>query len=442
MRIAILVIVLFFTICAYAKALPKSVYAEMNYIDTFMQMHNDLVDTLKNSSDERHQLFSAHRKLNHLMRLTATSLKERNKIYEWYRDLINAYPDYFKHSHIDSKLAPYLAQLRYQIWINLYESKINECDEVKLVSSRADRDKIAGIINFKKNSALWKILVKRNLLFAENDLTTATERKNLYRFLKMSPRRIFSAETIRIRNHLGMKENADERLVLRGGVNIFPGSHVIIVAHELTHTVNEYFLNLGDSWDLQTRKLFLLKQSAGPDIVFKENTFDLKATQDSFLNLGYWDGDLTQWDEAWSQYWQDGPGAAYNQNWLRQAGPLSIRGIPYFLKSPQEIVAGMANLYFASSYDMLNSVLRKWKQGYLQPINQFLLMAGIYSVDGDHTYFYQASDEKYLLRDVVKITRDSNGYINSLNVGAKKYLFILDDNGLVTEIKDETLPLV
>ncbi|PCI92604.1 hypothetical protein COB11_07015 [Candidatus Aerophobetes bacterium] len=416
--------------------LPEEIKTHTDAIETFMETYPDLGLVLKDDAALRKEIFSHHIEIRKLIANVLQSKSDRNLVFKWYRKHIKSYPSYFKHSYIDYNEYPYLPQLRFQIWTNLYECKIDETHKIKLVNRISARRAIANTIGFKKSNPLRKILIKHKRLFVENDRTTHQQRNNVLRLLDRTPSKLFKAESIRVRDFLGMQIYKDIKLAKRSGVNVFTNIGLSVLAHELNHTVDIEKITLGGDWTLDARKCYLLSRAAGDEVVFYEDTYKLnkKETMNLFLEKGYWDGNQANWERDWYKYWLSGNGKTHNLNWLRQAGPANKRGIPFFLKSPQEIIAGFANIYFEDSEKLLERAVKKFEKGLKEPINQFLLFAQIYSMGEKITRFYKKDLREYVNMEFVEISRDENGFVNLIETAERSYSFTLDKLGVVQEI--------
>ena len=114
------------------------------------------------------------------------------------------------------------------------------------------------------------------------------------------------------------------------------------------------------------------------------------------------------------------------QNYLR-----SMCGDGFFEKSPQEFIASLANQYFCSSLDTLSYALKKAEEGNLNHINQFILMASIYS-DETKTYFYSI-DKQGRTKVTGHPAKRKDGLITALSVRTKTYRFIYA-GGVINEV--------
>ncbi len=133
----------------------------------------------------------------------------------------------------------------------------------------------------------------------------------------------------------------------------------------------------------------------------------------------------------------------FKQRLLKKAGAdrnnylRSMFGDGFFKKNPQEFVASLANQYFCSSRDMFLYALKKAKEGNLNQINQFVLMASIYA-DGDKTCFYGVN-KRGDVRVVAVSVEKKDGLVSAILVNGKRYSFDYKD-GIIEKISSQQRP--
>jgi len=104
----------------------------------------------------------------------------------------------------------------------------------------------------------------------------------------------------------------------------------------------------------------------------------------------------------------------------------------FFEKNPQEFIASMANQYFCSSRDMFLYAAGKAKEGNLNHINQFILMASIYS-DENKTYFYHIDKHGNIEVSSYPIKKEGGGLITTMSLDTRQYIFCYSD-GVIEEV--------
>jgi hypothetical protein len=106
----------------------------------------------------------------------------------------------------------------------------------------------------------------------------------------------------------------------------------------------------------------------------------------------------------------------------------------YFVNTPQEFYANIANQWFANTRRTLDLALARWIDGYHEPLNQFLFFAQVYAQDENTVPFYRMDAQGQLARTDVRVERgDSRGFITAIQTD-KPYRFVLDDAGNVVEV--------
>jgi len=115
------------------------------------------------------------------------------------------------------------------------------------------------------------------------------------------------------------------------------------------------------------------------------------------------------------------------QNYLR-----SMIEEGYFVKHRNEFVASLANQYFSSAEDMLRLALQKAKQGNYNHINQFILMASLYS-EGNKTYFYRINERGTVSRTAYDVKKKDD-LLTELKVGNRNYHFVYN-GGVIADLK-------
>lgn len=106
-------------------------------------------------------------------------------------------------------------------------------------------------------------------------------------------------------------------------------------------------------------------------------------------------------------------------------------GLDFFIKNPQEFFASISNMYFTNSLKTMEVGLVRFNNNYKEPINQFLFFAEVYSLGSEYTLFINLDINGNYSAVNVPLTRDSNGFINSIEFNGKKYQFTNDSSGNV-----------
>jgi hypothetical protein len=106
----------------------------------------------------------------------------------------------------------------------------------------------------------------------------------------------------------------------------------------------------------------------------------------------------------------------------------------YFVNTPEEFYASIANLWMADTQRTLDLALTQWQAGHDDPISQFLFFAEVYSQGGNTVPFYRLDMQGQLARVDVPVERDdSRGLITAIRTD-QPYRFILNDEGDVVAV--------
>ena len=261
--------------------------------------------------------------------------------------------------------------------------------------------------------------------------------------MRQKPPATWDVETITVAGWLGPAIKT-QKIRSRSGVNIFdlplgrpensfaadsprPGVtdvYLICLAHELAHNMLD---TVGRrEWpDLYERKFTGLAQAAGPHVVYRSPAskgIDQEATKANFRRIGAWDGQQETWRDAWIRYFAGKQ--EFDQAYSRG-------NIQFFLDSPQEAFATLANQYYADSRLMLEFCKKRWDAGNRTNVNQFLLIAEYLSEGNDRGKFFQLHPGGKLSVEAVQFTRDSKSRIKQLKHGNTKAEFGYQENDLV-----------
>ena len=120
-------------------------------------------------------------------------------------------------------------------------------------------------------------------------------------------------------------------------------------------------------------------------------------------------------------------------------------GAAYFNNSPQEIIASTGNQWFLNTYHTLGLALKRFDEGYKEPLHWFLFYADLLSNKGDTTFFYK-NDQSGLNFEFSHptITRDIQGRLTAFSYKDSLYSFTLNDSDNVVKYKitDESTDLI
>jgi autotransporter-associated beta strand protein len=213
-----------------------------------------------------------------------------------------------------------------------------------------------------------------------------------------------------------------------------------VMGHEVTHSLDGY-VNSRRNLDLYRRWGLTLCTAAGPDIIPRTNGWwDWTATQTNFQAKGYWNGNSSTWNTAWSNYWAVGAGAPFrNLSFMRG-------GIDWFMGSPQESLATQANHYWANAPGRLIGAVDRFRRatgpglGPLRAnINEVVTFidyqsAGMNRVNLIETKTQSSPQQVNWFDHYAEIERDDRGYIIRITVDGQTYDFTVDTDGVVRDV--------
>ena len=354
---------------------------------------SDLPFLLQNNASTRRKYVSAHLLLaTGSMELSQPS-SQRQEIYDFYKSLISSYPQYYRknivYNGVSQSTMAWIRERAYRSFINtlVYGSALTDDRKMEVATAIELTDRYLDI---------WKDF---SVLLLDNTGLNEKQKEFIYAFLSLVPQSLHNLHSISVIDNLGTLPVSTPEISLGGkndGVNIFiidigavrenvfpddvPSkfSDVFcnVVVHEVNHVVDAYYI-----WEnfLQNRKMDLIR-AAG-------NT---------------------------------------SMNYLR-----SMFAPDFFTNAPQEFFASISNQWFSDTFHTLELGLTRFSNGYIEPINQFLFFAEVYSLGLDQTIFYTMDTNANITKNYVPVKRDANHHMNSLDYNGTRYLFNLDDEGNV-----------
>ncbi len=332
---------------------------------------------------------NSHRFLNDMVRLQAPGVDYQQDIFEFYETMIKEKPAIYGTTPLDVDEYPFAGAFRAQAHMNLVDA-LDLTDPV-----RGQIVDILGLTGIKQD-----IFKDYGVLVIDNQGLDESQLQVIQSILDSTPKEMYNLTSITVNEFFGNTNDKNLWFLNKAGVNIF-GNRVgtakensfpsdvlpkytdgfsIVVAHEFNHRVNSDYIEKNDT--LRERQKTLLKQ-AGTN---KEN----------YLRSMFDDG--------------------------------------FFQDAPQEFFASISNQYFSDSEHTLRLGLERFNQGKVEPLNQFLSFADVYSRGGSSTLFYTLDTSGNLTCREVSIVRDSKDRITGLDIGDKQYKFKLDENSNVTSV--------
>ncbi len=227
----------------------------------------------------------------------------------------------------------------------------------------------------------------------------------------------------------------------------------LVMAHEVTHSLDAYVATRANR-DLLRRRDLVLQLATGPDVLAppdgKPGAWDLAATKERFRERGHWDGKAAGWDEAWKDYWKNGPGSRFQE--------LSfMRGnIDWFLGAVQEVMATQANHHWVHSEGRLTGAIARWRRAEAEnipPLKANLTEAltfldwiscGMNKIVMQDTEGVQKPYPRAAFHSKhAWLERDDLGRITRLLIDGRDYRFKVNGEGVTTGIQstpDPSLP--
>lgn len=364
-------------------------------IEAMVAMHpSDLGTFLRDNVGPRESLINFHKFNNLVFGKNLVSPTDREAAAAAYAQHMANYPQYWNtQPTIDIAAQPYIAPIRGQIMNNIARS-------LPLTSAR--KNTVAQLL--KLSGTKLDIWSNYELLVIDNNGLDEKQLSVIYNLLNIIPAGLHKTTSISVNDTLGnSSDNGQSYVSLTEflGINIF-GARVGampdnpfasdvapyyddlfggVTAHELTHIIAA-----NSVYEIPSR---ISRQT---DLISRAGTNRM-----NYLRSNLEDG--------------------------------------FFVNNPQEFVASIGTIGFANTERTLELGLVRWKNGYKEPINQFLFFAEIFANGGNQVPFYLwDSTNQIYQRQMVTVQRNSNGYINSLTYNGTAYQFTLDAQGNVTDI--------
>ncbi|MBK8442104.1 MAG: hypothetical protein IPL35_01230 [Sphingobacteriales bacterium] len=353
-----------------------------------------LPTVLQNDATLRTNYINAHLFMKQTILTLPAGNSLRQDIFDCYENLINTYPSYFKKGVIyNSTTQNNFAWIRERVQRNYADA---------LVLTPALKTQISNTLGLSGEYE-W-IWTNFSTLLADNSALDAPQKSFLFKLYSAIPSTLHNLRLMSFADELGAPPVASSGAIpnFLTGVNAsinsfsntigtypenqFPsevpaGSTDIFcaaAAHEINHIVDAYYIEGNTAF--KNRKTQLIAQ-AGNDSL----------------------------------------------NYLRSTLPSG-----FFVSSPQEFIASIANQWCTDTKKALDLALIRFNAGRSQPLNQFLYMANIYTLGLYHTVFYSNNTQANFSSKYVKIGRDSQNRLNSICYDGVSYNFVLDATGNVT----------
>lgn len=369
--------------------------------------------------------------------VTLAGPAERQRLTAAVLDLIAGCPRYLARQRHDLSRDPGIPSLTAQLWLMVLAA--DEHDP-------AVRRRLADAAGF--SGPHRELLEECGLIFIDNDHSPRGA-EAIRQWVRRIPREIYPGTGITandwlggraflVRGHLkniftGTPEErgeygfgADARPLIgdRGSENWF----MTVVHHEASHDLDAF---VRKSPALTRRWGQVLVAAGGPAMRADPATGWLShdRTRAHFRDAGLWDGRDDSWKEAWQAYWEKPPGSDWrNYGFMRG-------DIPFFYESPQESLATQGNQHWNSTEGRLQVAADRWLRGYKSNLTEVLFFIDLWSAGLDKGQFFETDDASNQVIRFVRFGRTPAGHIDSIDLGDRRYEFVVDDAGVVTEIR-------
>ena len=217
-------------------------------------------------------------------------------------------------------------------------------------------------------------------------------------------------------------------------------SYTYVLAHEVCHSLDRY-VRTRENGDLERRWFQSVALGTGPDVLPSDDDWiDWDATKAHFQSHGYWDGVEDNWDGDFEEYWESGPGSAWNDRaWMR--GDLG-----WFLDTTQESLATQANQHWSHSEGRIVGAIARWRAAEAENLEmlkanltEVVTFLDIVSAGMNKVMLYDPSgvQDPYPHTSYAPtrawLERDERGYITKISVEDRTYEFAVDAKGVITD---------
>ncbi|MCH5373846.1 MAG: FG-GAP-like repeat-containing protein [Planctomycetes bacterium] len=350
--------------------------------------------------------------------------------------LISDFPQYFRLQQLDVDRQPGMPSLAVQTWLTLL---MVGYDDPAARHVLADAAHLTG--------GYRRLVEDVGLIYADNGQNPRGA-EAIYQWVRTIPREVYPGTCLTAADWLGgreflvrghMKNTFNGHPVDRGEYGFGPDARRVIgsrgsenwfmtvVHHEACHDLDAY---VRKSPDLSRRWGQTLVLAGGPDMRADPDTgwLSWERTRQHFRDAGLWNGTRADWDAAWERYWMVPPGSEW-----RQFG--FMRGnIPWFYAAPQESLATQGNQYWNSTEGRIQVAIDRWQRGYKSNLTEVLFFMDIWSLGRNKIKFYENDNACNQVISFAQLRRNRRGYIERIDLADRYYEFIVDENGVVTDV--------
>ena len=352
---------------------------------------NNLIPTLQNNEAIRKKFTNANVFIGYTVNFLPKNDILRDTIYNFYTKLIRSHSEFKKGKVYDQTSESSIIWNRERIHgtlINTKELTSNIIDEIGVTLGLTD-----------EYLSIWK---NNQIVLFDNSKLDKNQKKFAQDILSLIPSKLHNLSGISFSDFLGKTysvglggsygsvnsfsypigqypENQFPNDVSPGVTSVFCSA----LSHEINHIVDAYYINVNEK--LFSRKNQIIKQAG-----------------------------------------------TISSNYLRGSSTPDFSD--FFTNNPQEFFASLSNEWFTNSEKVLELAIIRFNKKSIEPINQFLFYADIYSLGTNSTIFYYNDLNGNISSKKIPITRDNQNMINSITVNNKTYNFVFNTSGNVISI--------
>jgi PKD repeat protein len=371
-----------------SEALPSTILQKTN-------QNPDLGAALQNNVLLFQTLVNSHKFLDMISRRNDVDYSVRQGIFTFYKMYVLTYPQYYLSTvTIDPIQHRFLAVTRGQVYMSFY-------DALPLTPQR--RTEIADALSL--TGTRRDIFLPYSILVIDNNGLDAAQLDFIDHYASQIPAEMYDPFTMTVFDFLGNSWDADH------------------VWYESNSSINIFGVKIGSAPENQ----FPDDISPGISEIFCSalaHEFNHRVYSNYIENDPVKNGRMNALIDA---------AGTNHMNYLRSMVPDGV-----FYNNRQEFFASLANQWFCNSSHVLDLGVSRFRNGYDDPINQFIFVADMYSTGSDHTLFYTSDRSGTIVMTPIPVYRDVRGHINKMVVGSTVYTFTLDTGGNVLSIAMNT----
>ncbi len=397
----------------------------LNYIFNFKSAINNIEQTLKNTSNLNEYLNSSKDVRNKFINSLEFLYKnfkiinesKRQEIFNTLLNIVDLYPYYFKKDHsFDEKTQNILCWIRekFTILIYCFGEPLNK--EKKIVV----QEKL-NLKDYYKN--FWD---KFNILILDNNKLYKKNLEYMYTFFDSLPISKHNIKLIMIGTLLGKPIDGLYLLYEDEKKLIYNLGAAFATSTNLGYAIDLWDLSIdGPSENPFPNDIYERKDPYFAGALSHETTHIID------MNLVLSNENLSKQRNILLNR-----AGKNNLNFLR-----SMFEQDFFIKNPGEFIASIGNQWFCDTWNTLDLAIKRFNNGYKEPINQFLFFAKILSTNNEVPFYNRGLNGTKLNKIDVHVSTNKYGNINRLYDSKNKiiYYFDLEENMFVKKITQKKI---